>query len=129
MQRPHTIRDFLPLIVILLVLGWGGLLILMNGTQPTIGPRWLFFFLIVSAVTGTALPLVVYLNRRFATEPPAAARVLVREALFIGVYAAMLIWMQFGQVVNFGLAVLFLLGFVLLEAFLRLRESSYWRKP
>jgi hypothetical protein len=129
MQRPHTIRDFLPLIVILLVLGWGGLLILMNGTQPTIGPRWLFFFLIVSAVTGTALPLVVYLNQRFPTEPPASARVLVREALFIGVYAAMLIWMQFGQVVNFGLAVLFLLGFVLLEAFLRLRESSFWRKP
>jgi hypothetical protein len=129
MQRPHTIRDFLPLIVILLALGWGGLLILMNGTQPTIGPRWLFFFLVVSAVTGTALPLVVYLNRRFATEPPATARILVREALFIGVYAAMLIWMQFGQVVNFGLAVLFLLGFVLLEAFLRLRESSFWRKP
>jgi hypothetical protein len=129
MQRTYSIRDFLPLIVILLVLGWGGLLILMNGTQPTIGPRWLFFFLIVSAITGTTLPLVVYLNQRFPTEPPASSRVLVREALFIGVYAGMLIWMQFGQVVNFGLAVLFFFGFVLLEAFLRLRESSFWRKP
>ena len=53
----------------------------------------------------------------------------VREALFLGVYAAILVWMKFGQVVNFGLAVLFLFGFGLLEAFLRLRKSSFWRKP
>jgi hypothetical protein len=129
MPRSYSIRDFLPLIVILLILGWGGILVLMNGTQPTIGPRWLFYVFFVSAVSGTALPFVVYLNQRFPTDPPAASGVLVRESLFFGVYAAMLVWMKFGQVVNFGLAVLFFFGFVLLEAFLRLRESSIWRKP
>ena len=129
MQRPYSIRDFLPIIVILLIVGWGGILVLMNGTQPTIGPRWLFYVLFVSAVTGTALPFVVYLNQRFPTDPPVTSRVLVRESLFFGVYSSILVWMKFGQVVNFGLAVLFLLGFVLLEAFLRLRESSFWRKP
>jgi hypothetical protein len=129
MQRPFSIRDFLPIIVILLILGWGGILVLLNGTQPTIGPRWLFYILFVSGVTGTALPFVVYLNQRFPTDPPVESRVLVRESLFLGVYAAILLWMKLGQVVNFGLAVLFLLGFTLLEAFLRLRESSFWRKP
>lgn len=129
MQRSYTVREFLPLIVILLVTGWGGILVLMNGTQPTIWPRWLFYVLLVSGVTGAGLPLVVYLNQRFQTSPPALPSVLVREALWLGIYAAMLVWMKFGQVVNFGLAVLFFMGFVLLEGFLRLRESSYWRKP
>jgi hypothetical protein len=129
MQRSYNNRDFLPLTVILLILGWGGILLLMNGTQPTIGPRWLFFLLLVCAITGTALPFVVYLNQRFPTEPPPTSQTLVREALFLGVYVAILVWMKFGQVVNFGLAVLFLVGFVLLEVFLRLRESSFWRKP
>lgn len=117
------------MIVILLLLGWGGLLVLMNGTQPTIGPRWLFYVFFVSGVTGAALPFVVYLNQRFPTDPPVSSYVLVREGLFFGVYASILVWMKFGQVVNFGLALLFLLGFALLEAFLRLRESSFWRKP
>jgi Flp pilus assembly protein protease CpaA len=129
MQRSYTNRDFLPLIVILVIIGWGGVLLLMNGTQPTIGPRWLFYVLLVCAITGSALPFVVYLNQRFPTEPLASSQTLVREALFLGVYTAILVWMKFGQVVNFGLAVIFLIGFALLEAFLRLRESSFWRRP
>ncbi|MEN8242077.1 MAG: hypothetical protein ABFS17_09165 [Chloroflexota bacterium] len=129
MQRTYSIREFLSLIVILLIAGWGGLLLLMNGTQPTIWPRWLFFVMFIVAFTGTALPFVVYLNQRFPSDPPPASTVLVREALWVGVYAAILVWMKFGQVVNFGLAMLFLMGFLLLEGFLRLRESSFWRKP
>jgi hypothetical protein len=127
MYRTPTVRAFLPLIVLLLVLGWGGLFVLVNLTEPTIGPRWLFYFLIVVAFTGLALPAVVYLHIRFPSEPPPEQKVIVRQALWVGVYVALLIWMSFGQVVSAGLALIFLVGFVVVEILLRLRERSFWR--
>lgn len=129
MYQTPTVRAYLPLIVILLLMGWGGLFILLNMTQPTIWPRWLFFFLVVVGFTGLALPAAVYFNRRFPSDPPPAPKVMVRQSIWVGVYAALMIWMNFGQVVSFGLAVMFLVGFVGVEIFLRVRERSRWRRP
>ena len=127
MHRTPSVRAFLPLTVLLLVLGWGGLFVLVNMTQPTLWPRWVFFFLVVVAFTGLALPMVAFLHRRFPSEPPAEQKVVVRQALWAGVYVALLVWMNFGQVVSVGLAVVFLVGFIILEIILRLRERSIWR--
>jgi len=44
-SSPQFLRTFLPLSLVLLILGLGGLLLVIQGTLPTIGPRWLFFFL------------------------------------------------------------------------------------
>lgn len=129
MYRTPTVKAYMPLIVVLLLTGWGGLLILVNMTQPTIWPRWLFFFLIVVAFTGLALPIAVYMNRRFPSEPPPEPRVMIRQSMWVGVYIALMIWMNFGQVVSFGLAFLFFVGFVGIEIFLRMRERSRWRRP
>lgn len=129
MYRTPTVKAYLPLIVVLLLTGWGGLLILVNMTQPTIWPRWLFFFLVVVAFTGLALPIAVYMNRRFPSEPPPEPRVMIRQSMWVGVYIALMIWMNFGQVVSFGLALLFFVGFVGIEIFLRMRERSRWRRP
>jgi hypothetical protein len=126
MHRTPTVRAFLPLIVLLLVLGWGGLFVLVNMTEPTLGPRWFFYFFIVLAITGLALPAVVYLHTRFPAEPPPEQKVIVRQALWVGVYTALMIWMSFGQVVSAGLALIFLVGFVIVEILLRLRERSFW---
>ena len=127
MHRTPTVRAFLPLIVLLLVLGWGGLYVLVNMSEPTLGPRWLFYFLIVVAFTGMALPVVVYLHLRFPSDPPPSQSVIVRQALWVGVYIALLVWMSFGQVVSAGLALIFLVGFIVVEILLRLRERSIWR--
>jgi len=127
MHRTPTVRAFLPLIVLLLVLGWGGLYVLVNMTEPTIGPRWLFYFFIVIAFTGLALPAVVYLHLRFPADPAPSQSVIVRQALWVGVYTALLVWMSFGQVVSAGLALIFLVGFIVIEILLRLRERSIWR--
>lgn len=129
MRQTPTMKAFLPLIVLLLVMGWGGLFVLVNMTQPTLWPRWLFFFLVVVGVTGLSLPVVAFLNHRFPAQPPAEQSVVVRQALWVGVYVALLIWMNFGQVVSVGLAGVFLVGFVVLEIILRFRERSFWRKP
>lgn len=122
-------RAFLPLIAILLGLGWGGLFLLLNATEPDLGPRWLFFFLVVVGFTGIGLPVVVFIYQRFPPSQPPAQRILIRQSLWLGIYAALLVWMNFGQVVNVGLAALVFVGIGLIELFLRLRERSFWRRP
>jgi hypothetical protein len=129
MDRSPTFKAFLPTIVVLMVIGWGGIVILFNSTEPTLWPRWLFFVFVVVAFTGTMLPASVYLNHRFPSKPPASARVMVRQALWVGIFAATLLWLNYGQVLSFSLAMIFFVGFMAIEVFLRLWERSQWRRP
>jgi hypothetical protein len=98
MKSPSSPRvaNFLPASIFLFVLGWGGLIILFATTLPTVGPRWLFFFLCVLAITGTTLPITAFLNRRFPSTPPSTYFVIVRQALWFAVYVSTLIWLQMG---------------------------------
>ncbi len=100
---------------------------LVNDTVPTVGPRWLFFFLLVIALTGTILPVTAFLNRRFPSSPPATSTVVMRQALWFGVYGAALAWLQIGRVLTFALGGLLLVGMVLIEFLLRLSERSRWK--
>jgi len=118
---------FLPTTLLLLALGWGGLFLLVTSTQPTLVPRWLFFFLIVVAFTGIGLPVASFISYRFPSEPPARANVIVRQGLWVGVYAATLAWLRFGQVLTPALLVLLGVAFFAIEWFLRLRERSRWQ--
>jgi hypothetical protein len=122
-----TVSSFIPTAIILAILGWGGLFLLIQNTIPTVGPRWLFFFLGVLALTGTALSIVAFLNRRFPTIPPAASGMIIREAIWVGLYGATLAWLQLGRVLNLGLAFLLAVGFIAIEILIRLRERSQWK--
>jgi len=117
---------FLPTAAILLLVGFGGLIVLLNSTEPTLWPRWLFFFMIVCGFSGIGLPVSAYLNYRFPSDPPARVQVILRQALWLGAYAATLAWLQYGRVFSWGLALILALGFVAIEWFLRLRERSQW---
>ncbi len=117
---------FWPTTILLLLFGWGGLGLLVTSTQPNLVPRWLFFFLIVIAFTGLGLPTVSFLNYRFPSDPPARVNVIVRQGLWVGVYAATLAWLQFGRVLNPALIIFLALAFFAIEWFLRLRERSRW---
>ncbi|MEA5079062.1 MAG: hypothetical protein VB013_10885 [Anaerolineaceae bacterium] len=114
------------LITSLSLLGVGivGLVVLFSLTVPTLGPRWLLFFLITLAGSGLALPGAYFLNLRFPSTPPADANILIREALWVGLYLDLVIWLQFGKVLNFALGVLLLAGFAVIEFLLRLRERN-----
>jgi len=118
---------YLPAALLLIGVGWGGLLLLWNLALPTLGPRWLFFFLIVLAFTGTALPFTAYLNYRFPSDSPAGQNVIVRQALWFGIYGATVAWLMYGRVLTYTLAFVLLLGFVAVEWLLRLRERSQWK--
>ncbi|MCW5875111.1 MAG: hypothetical protein KIS88_10755 [Anaerolineales bacterium] len=118
---------FLPITLLLLVLGWGGLLVLISSTQPTLFPRWWFFFLVVVAFTGLGLPVASFVNYRFPSDPPARATVIVRQGLWLGVYASSLAWLQYGQVLTPALMLVLGVAFFAIEWFLRLRERSRWQ--
>lgn len=129
MDTHHSppVSHFIPAALILGISGWGGLFALVNYTLPTVGPRWLFFFLSVIALTGTAMPAVAFLNRRFPTTPPPDHSVILREAIWFGLYGATLAWLQIGRVLTPPLALLLAVGLFLIEALLRMRERSLWK--
>ena len=120
------LKAFLPLSIMLTVIGWGGLLIVIRGTVPTLGPRWFFFFLGVLALTGPALPLVYFLNRRFPSTPPIDDMVILRQSLWVGVFGSTVAWLQLGRVLTTGMALLLAAVFILIEFLLRLFERSRW---
>jgi hypothetical protein len=121
------VANFLPAALFLFIVGWGGLIALIITTLPTVGPRWLFFFLCVMAITGTMLPIIAFLNRRFPSTPPPTAIIVVRQSLWFAIYGATLIWLQIGRVLNPALAILLAIGLGLIEFLLRLSEKSQWK--
>ncbi len=122
-QNP-PFRPILITSLILLGVGLVGLFLLFSLTVPTLGPRWLLFFLLTLIGSGVALPGAYFLNLRFPSDPPAGASILLREALWVGLYLDLLAWLQFGKVLNFALGALLLFGFAVIEFLLRLRERN-----
>ena len=121
------IRSYLPLALLLTIVGWVGLLIIVRGTLPNLGPRWLFFFFGVLALTGPVIPITYYLNLRFPSNPPVEGMVIVRQALWVGVFGSTVAWLQLGRVLSPGLALILAGVFVLIEFLLRLFERSRWK--
>ena len=112
---------------ILALLGWGGLVGLVINVDPRVGPLplWGFFVLWLMALTGTALPFVRYLNRRFSPEP-VPADVLLRQAVWVGLFTATCAWLQRSGLLSSATAGLLLIALVGVEWFLRLRERAQW---
>ena len=126
-QAQNRVSPFIATAVILLAMGWSGLAAVIQLTQPNGGTRWLFFFTLTLAVTGTILPLVVFLNRRLATKHAPTAIIIIRQALWFGIYVATLAWLQIGRVLTPTLALLLAVGLIIIEWLLRLRERSQWK--
>jgi hypothetical protein len=115
--------------LVLMLAGWGGLYFLITQTLPYVWPRWGFFVLALMAITGTVLPIVYFLHRRFPGEPPAEANVIVRQALWFGVYGATLAWLQLGRLVTVYVILGLAGGLAAIEYFMRIREKAHWRPP
>ena len=119
--------DFLPAILGLILLGAAGLAVILVRTLPTIFPRWLFIFFLVSLVTGLFMPLIYFLNQRFKSKPPADSSVIIRQSLWFGIFAGVLTWLQLGRVLTFTLVVIIAAAMILIEILLRMWERSRWK--
>ena len=85
--------------------------------------------LVLMALTGTLLPIVYFFHRRFPGEKPAEPNVLVRQAMWFGVYGATLAWLQLGRLVTVYVILGLAGGLVAIEYFIRLRENAHWKPP
>lgn len=111
----------------LALLGWGGIAALWLLTEPNLGERWLFFAALFLGTAGTALPFAALLNLRFPSEPPAEPTVYFRQALWFGLFACLIMWLQWSRAVTPMLAILIGGALAAVEFFIRMREKSLWK--
>ena len=115
----------------MMLVGWGGLalLIMVFSVPPLVWARWGFFALWFIALTGTALPLVYFLNLRFPSDPPPESNAIVRQAMWVGVYGATIAWLQLGQLATLWVWLGLGGGLIAIEYVLRSRERARWHPP
>jgi hypothetical protein len=112
---------------LLAAIGWVGLVLLVSIALPTIGPRWLFFAFLTTAATGTALPFVWLLHRRFDRAAPAPPAVLLRQGLLVGLFVSLCAWLQINRSLSLGLTLAIATGLVAIEGLIHVIEGSRWR--
>jgi hypothetical protein len=112
--------------LMLSIIGLGGIAFIFFTLEPTLWPRWLFYFFLTLAGTGLALPIIFIVQRRMAKKY-VPGFVLIREGLFFGIFLDLLAWLQIGRIAS-NLIIFFLAGgFILLEIFLRMAERATFK--
>lgn len=131
MERSPSTGQYMASALFLTLVGWGGLalIIFVFNLSPLVWVRWGFFALWLIALTGTALPLMYFLNLRFPSDPPAEPDAIVRQAIWIGVYGSVLAWLQLGHLITLWVWMGLAGGLVGIEYLIRLRERTRWRPP
>jgi hypothetical protein len=112
--------------IILFICGTAGLAAVVFFTEPLLAPRWLAYFFLTLLATGLTLPFVQIFQRRIA-KAPVTDSILVREALWFGVFVDLVVWLQLGRVLNGLLAIFLAGGFIILEVLLRLAETALFK--
>lgn len=129
MDEPLPFKPFGISSLLLILFGWGGLSAVLYFSVPLVWFRWGFFALLILALTGTALPIVYFFHRRFPSDPPAEPNVIVRQAVWFGVYGATLAWLQLGRLVSVYVILGLAGGLTAIEYLIRLRERARWKPP
>lgn len=112
--------------VFLTILGGGGLAFIFIFYEPTLGPRWMFFFFLTIIGAGIALPINYLIQRRFANQV-ILSKVLIREAIFFGVFLALIAWLQLGRILTNLIIIIISIGFILIEILLRMAEKATFK--
>ena len=114
--------------ILLLLIGWGGLAYVLFYSLPFVWSRWSFFLFGIMGLTGLALPVVYFFHKKFPETPPAEPNVIIRQAMWVGIYGATLAWLQLGRLVTMNIILGLAGGFVAAEYFIRIREKAN-RRP
>jgi hypothetical protein len=133
--------------VALAVIGWGGLGLLLATTYPNgegrgdlplpvPGGGWTYLaeadsavlviasLLLVMALAGTSLPFTWFLNKRFSRDARPRPMTLVRQGLWVGVFAAVLLWLRANQTFSVSLVLITGGALALVEVLMLLRQRG-----
>jgi hypothetical protein len=125
--RPNsTFRPYIISTISLIIIGWGSAALAIFTLTPTVWARWLLFFGGTLGITGLALPVSWFLNLRFPSEPAAGVSVVVRQAIWAGVYGALLTWLQQERLVTVWTGLGLAGGLIAIEYLIRMRENAHW---
>jgi hypothetical protein len=127
LKKFPSVKMIFTLSGILAGVGFLGLVILVFATLPTLGPRWLFFFFITLLAVGVSLPLIHFLHRRFPSDPPTNTGIILRQAIWVGIYADLLVWLQLGRALDTARAIFIAIGLIVIEFLVRMRERSQFQ--
>lgn len=84
-----------------------------------------FLGAVLVSITGLTLPLAHFLNKRFGrqtTFPPFL--VTLRQAMWIGLWAAFCVWLQMNRTFGLAIAALVAIVFLLFEILLQIRTQA-----
>ena len=127
-HRPnYSFRPYLASAISLFILGWGGAAFAVFSLTPTVWARWLLFFGGSLGLISLALPATWFLNLRFPSDPPAGSAIIVRQAIWVGVYGALLTWLQQARLVTLWTGLGLAAGLIAIEYLIRMRENARWR--
>jgi hypothetical protein len=128
-QTPRDHTGMLVSAIVLAVASWFGLYQVITTMRPLVGPRFVFFLLLMVAVACTAIPFVRYLNVRFTMvhQPLPSSGVIVRQSVWVGLYVVMCAWLQIPRVLSLPIAFFLALALIVIEIFIRGREIAYER--
>ncbi len=126
----QTTTEFRSIILSSLIMsgtGWAGLYLLFHHWYPSIGPRWMLFFLATIAITGTSLPFIWLLHHRFDSDQPVPQSTIIRQGLLVGFYAALCIWLQINRNLTLTLVLLLAAGLAFFDNLLSMIKRGTWR--
>lgn len=83
-----------------------------------------FLAMVVLTLTGLALPLVYYLNKRFVSVQLPTFWIILRQSIWVGVWVAFCLWLHMNRALGFAVAVLVAVVLVLFEVLLQVRTRA-----
>ena len=83
-----------------------------------------FLAAVMVTITGLVLPLAYYLNKRFGKGDSANFLVIVRQAMWLGIWVAACTWLQMNRTLGIGVALLVAAVLVTLEVLLQVRTRA-----
>jgi hypothetical protein len=126
-MRQHNLIPFLLFSGLLALTAITGLGLIFIYLPPTIGPRWLFFFFLFLAVSSISLPIFALINQRLDENRSLGYLPPVREAMELGLYVNLIVWLKFGRVLDTVTAILILAVFIAIEVLIRMIEQSRFK--
>ncbi|UCG25493.1 MAG: hypothetical protein JSW55_05750 [Chloroflexota bacterium] len=83
-----------------------------------------FLAALLVTVTGLALPIAYILNRRFGRSPSSSLLVVLRQAMWVGLWVAFCAWLQMHRSLGLGVALLSAIVLVVVEMLLQVRTRA-----
>lgn len=82
---------------------------------------WVFLAGVLVVITGVSVPLAYVLNQRFNQNESSQFLVVLRQAMWIGLWFAFCIWLQMNRTLGWGVALLVAAVFIVVEVLLQVR--------